>query len=474
MSEQTTSQSSKGPIGIGIDFGTSNSSIALFDGETVKTVTFHCKGEERDHMPTAIYLNKELMPIVGFEALDTFLKDNAGRRIELVKEEVGNFQMSVAGTEKAGTKADAEGITVDVNAHAWTDLNLPGRLFRGVKSWLGEAEIERVKVFDRKLRTVALVTPILESFKKHCKRSNPYQAIHLGRPVNFEGSSEKASEVALSRLKEASEYAGLSPTCFYLEPVAAILSFLKARRPQPGEHFLCFDFGGGTLDLCIVETTADGFEILATEGTGLGGDAIDRLIFEKKLFPEFGKGLKVPRRNRPDELAEFRFQDYAELLLNWPNAYQLNTRELREQILQGMRIGGEGEKKLNRLRSLILNNLSYQLFQAVEAAKVRLSNEEETTIEFPELNLNVRFTREELNSYLDEPLQRIEKVVTSILEKSKLPTEKIDAIVCTGGSSRIPIVQSKLTEIIGRPILEHDAFTGIATGLAIANYLGYE
>ena len=51
---------------------------------------------------------------------------------------------------------------------------------------------------------------------------------------------------------------------------------------------------------------------------------------------------------------------------------------------------------------------------------------------------------------------------------------ELDGVVCTGGSSEIPAVRNHLETLLDAPIIQHDSFTGIAAGLAIANYLGYE
>lgn len=463
-----------GEVGIGIDFGTSNSSIAIYDGKQVRNVKIKNSDLESNYMPTAIYMTRELVPETGFAAIDRYLRDNAGRCIRLGREEVGKFTITVGGTEKAGTVAEQEGITIDVNAHALTDLDVPGRLFRSIKRWLGQTDVERVKVFSRNYRLVALLTPILQTLAAQYDESPLHAHLHFGRPVEFEGNEQDSSAVACQRLEEASSHAGMPPIRFYPEPVAAIVSYIYAKPWEPGKTYLSFDFGGGTLDLCVIRTTDDNFEILSIQGISLGGDAIDKIIYEKKLFPELGQGVMVrDKRDRDGDLVEFRFREYADLLLDWQNTYQLNSPVHRDRIMEGMRVGGTAAEKLKKLRALIVSNHSYEIFRAIEKAKIALSSHDETYIHLPELDLKLTLTRHEFESYLHSPLQQIRDVVTQSIAASGLKAGDIDGVVCTGGSSRIPIIRQTLGEILNKPVEEHDTFTSIASGLAIANYHGY-
>jgi len=463
-----------GEFGIGIDFGTSNSSIAIYDGKQVRNVKIKNRELESSYMPTAVYMTRELIPETGFAAIDRYLSDNAGRCIKLGREEVGRFTITVGGTEKAGTVAEQEGITIDVNAHALTDLDVPGRLFRSLKRWLGQPDIERVKVFAKNYRLVALLTPILQTLAAQYDEAPLHAHVHLGRPVAFEGNTPDASGIACQRLEEACGHAGMPPIRFYPEPVAAIVSYLYAKPWEMGKTYLSFDFGGGTLDVCVIRTTEDSFEILSIDGISLGGDAIDKIVFAKKLFPELGQGVKVKsRRNRNGALVEFRFREYADLLLDWQNTYQLNSPVHRDRIMEGMRVGGEAAEKLKRLRALIVSNYSYEIFREIERAKIALSTANDTRIDLPGLDLQLVLTRQEFESFLSEPLQQIRKVVTTSIATAGLAASDIDGVVCTGGSSRIPLMRETLADIMGQPVEEHDTFTSIASGLAIANYHGY-
>ena len=76
-------------IGVGIDFGNSNSTVALYDGRRIRYVPIDPHARNPQIMPTAVYINRELLPMVGTRGIDSYLDDNTGRTIRLRKAKVG-------------------------------------------------------------------------------------------------------------------------------------------------------------------------------------------------------------------------------------------------------------------------------------------------------------------------------------------------------------------------------------------------
>jgi hypothetical chaperone protein len=458
-------------IGVGIDFGTSNSSVATFDGQELRCLKILDGGGGNDFVPTATYISRSLLPLTGSDAINQYLEDNQDRQINLTKEHVGDIDI----TTGFGDIDDAR--TITVHAHAWTDQELPGRLFREIKSWLGREDIERIWVFERPFTLAALITPIFEKLRNtytHCETDPAPTGVHVGRPVRFVGKGTEVDSRALARLTSATRFAGIEDPDFFLEPEAAALSYLHAHPVDAGAIYLVFDFGGGTLDLSVIRAKQVGFHVLASEGIGLGGNTIDRLILERKVFPEIGQGASTWRNEASrDETVEFRFTEFAELLLDWQNAYQLNTPRSRHQIRLGIEYGGESATKLRRLRSIVINNLSYRILRAVEEAKIRLSSQFETEIVVPEIDLEIPINRLDIEAVLAGPLKQIDRIVGISLAQAGVRKHDLMGVVCTGGSSHIPQVRAHLERLLGTSIFVHDAFTGIAAGLAIANFQGW-
>ncbi len=109
--------------GIGIDFGTTNSTVALYDGERVRYLPLD-PADGGEVMPTALYLSRERQAAVGRAAIERYTRDNTGRTVRLSAEEVGVITVTVAGTDQT-PGADDGAITNRFDVHAWTDQELP-------------------------------------------------------------------------------------------------------------------------------------------------------------------------------------------------------------------------------------------------------------------------------------------------------------------------------------------------------------
>ena len=461
-------------IGIGLDFGTSNSAAAWYDGEKVRMIPL----EKCDAiMPTAMHLDRELITLTGEAAVSQYIDENRDRIVELTPEVIAKASMVTAEANSADPHSEAETETSSVYGQPWVDRGMPGRLFRGVKRLLGNSSIKRLLVFDHPFRLVALITPILLRIRQAIEESlaEPLANIHFGHPVLFEGKENLRNNLAFDRLSEACGHAGIKKLTFYPEPVAATLSYRNDEQSPDSGCVLTVDFGGGTLDLSVVEYSGTRFDVLSTSGISLGGDHIDQLIFKELLFPHFGKG-EIWSRVKDGRLIEndFPFEEYEAKLLNWAVTYILNQNQYRSKIIDRIAQGGEGKEKFERLLELITHNLSYLVFQAIKDAKAALSNVEETIIDVPELDLAVSFSRDQFESIMTDMLLRIENVTEEVLHRSGRGRADIDIVIRTGGSSQIPAVKTLLEEQFPGKVTEHDPFTSVAAGLAIANYHGYE
>ena len=212
-------------IGIGIDFGTSNSAAAWYDGTRVRLVDLE---HDDTIMPTATHLDRELHTKTGIAAVQQYIEENRDRIVELTSEVVGKSQLLIGERDIEDPESEAEVTSVAVYSQPQVDRGLPGRLFRGVKRLLGNASIKRLLVFDHPFRLVALITPVLLHVRYCIEKavSEPIEDVHVGHPVKFEGHDALRNQLALSRLGEACHHAGFAHVSFYPEPVAATLSYL--------------------------------------------------------------------------------------------------------------------------------------------------------------------------------------------------------------------------------------------------------
>ena len=488
-------------IGIGLDFGTTNTTVAVADGDQITYLTLDPLAIPTTVMPTALYIRRTMDHSVGSIAIASYLGDNAGRVVRLRKIDIGAIAMTVTASDGGSAPGHSEGdaVEVAVRVRGDDDAELPGRLFRGLKSYLGIRTHERFKVFDRQFRTVALVTLILSEIRRCIEASGRTVdgGVHIGRPVRFVGDDD-ANAIAMARVEEACRHAGFTDFTFYPEPVAASLSYLHSqrlaapeaarsapvrrgllaaasdvRRHEP-QLLLTFDFGGGTLDLCLLESRDGQFRVLGTEGLPLGGNLIDQLIIKRLVFPELGEGAPIKSaRHLSHADTVFPFYRYADYLLNWQMAYMMNQPDLMDTLFAGIRSGPDQQRKLARLWRLVRGNYAYALLNATERAKARLSETEHTAIALPDIDLEVPFDRPRLEQILEPVVDAVGGAVTTLLDKTRVAAERVDRVVCTGGSSQLLPVQARLEELFPGRIERFDFYRSIAGGLALASARGY-
>jgi len=83
-------------LSVGLDFGTSNSSVAVYDGSTLRLVPLDPVAREPSVMRSVLYLTRAGERYVGQEALDRYLAENIGRPVRLERRFVGNVTMTFA------------------------------------------------------------------------------------------------------------------------------------------------------------------------------------------------------------------------------------------------------------------------------------------------------------------------------------------------------------------------------------------
>ncbi len=468
--------------GVGIDFGTSNSAAAWYDGERVMLVELE---SDAAIMPTATHLDRQLQTSTGQAAVDQYIEENRDRIVELTPELIARSAMVTAEANPDDPFSEAEVSSENVYGQPWVDRGMPGRLFRGIKRLLGNPEIKRLLVFDHPFRVVALVTPVLVRIRQAIEQAisdtdsdtgpGTLGDVHFGHPVVFEGHDRQRNQIAFERLREACRYAGIHSLAFFPEPVAATLSYLHDKHALDQGRVMTLDFGGGTLDLSVVEFAGVSFKVLSTAGMSLGGDHIDQLIFRELLFPLLGKG-EIWRRVKDGRVIEneFPFDEFADKLLNWTVTYTLNQNRYRSRVADCIRQGGPAAEKFERLDDLITHNYSYVVFQAIKDAKARLSDDDETLLDIPELDVCIPFTRQQLEAMMQSMLQDIEGIIDHVIDLAGCDQSDIDVVIRTGGSSQIAAVKRLLEARFPSRVTEHDPFTSVAAGLAIASYHGYQ
>lgn len=290
----------------------------------------------------------------------------------------------------------------------------------------------------------------------------PVTRLTVGWPVRF-SEEAVAEELARTRLRQAWQLATDAEISFVEEPVAAIQHFAHRAGLGKRAHVLVFDFGGGTLDVSVSRLEDGRALSLATNGVPIGGDLIDSRLVETRLAPLFGEEARYKRTGLPLPRHLFR------RLQSWQTLNELNKPEYVE-LMDRARFECDQPDKIARLETLVKRNYGLAFFQAVERAKVLLSDaaEAEVRLDAPGLDIAQRISRDEFESAVSPQVRKAEECALEAVAAAKLAPTDIDLVVTTGGSSQIPAFQKMLRGAFPKAEFEaSDAFTSVAAGLAV-------
>ncbi len=256
-----------------------------------------------------------------------------------------------------------------------------------------------------------------------------------------------------------------------LEPIAAALHYENTLDRE--QVVLVADLGGGTSDFTIMRLSPDrkgrdnrGLDILANGGVYIGGDMFDSQIMAHKLFKYFGEGSTFTSLGKTlpfpaHLLAKIR---------KWQLIPFLKDSHTRQIIRELLKTSSDVES-IQRLKSLIEDNLGFALFRAIEKAKIGLSDHDQEEIFFDELGILIyeTLTREEFGIIIGEEIRQFDKCVNRVIERSGVGIADIQAVFVTGGTSLVPRVQSFLVGKFGQDKLRTgDTFTSVVAGLALS------
>ncbi len=420
---------------IGIDFGTTNSSVAMSSGDDVKLVQFASGSGTVESYRSILFLQQ--------------IKDGMRSRLH------------------STTGPDA--------IEAYLQAEHSGRLVQSLKSWLTSRTLTGTEIFGRRYTLEELIGRILGDLRMHAERSfgMPVRDVVVGRPVRFVGAENPDDDAfAEGRLRAAFLQAGYDSVRFELEPVGAAYHYESTLDHD--ELILIGDFGGGTSDFSLLHVGPairrrgrQASDLRGNSGIGLAGDALDAKIVRKLVSPELGLGTMEQALGKT--LPAVPNWVYAKLE-HWHHLSFLRTRAVVE-MLKGAHTRAFEPEKIEALQTLIDEDLGYQLHRAVGRLKVDLSSAETAEFRFTDGALNIRATveRSSFESWIGEELAAIAECVDGLMTSSGIPASAVDRVFLTGGTSFVPAVRRIFAERFGAErVVTGNEFTSVARGLALS------
>lgn len=421
-------------LAVGIDFGTTNSSVARATPDGVELVTFANAGPSSRSI---LYLEKAARGILsntGPAAIDRYLADHR------------------------------EGLP-------------SGRLIQSLKSYLPSRSLTGTEVFGRNYTLEDLISRILRDLRQRAEQQfgAPIRHAVAGRPVRFVGAETPEDDAyALARLRAAYLGAGFDSVTFEFEPLAAASAYQATLSPQaPAQTILIGDFGGGTSDFSLLRVGAAGErQVLGTSGLPFAGDAFDARLVRKLISPALGSESLARGPKAIPAVPAWIYRN----LERWHYLSFLRTRNVLE-ILTTARKRALEPDKIDALLALIDEDLGYQLHQAVQRTKTALSEHNHATFAFagPDagtLELRTSVTRAEFEDWIDPELTATAATVDALLQASSLAPAQVHRVFLTGGTSFVPAVRRIFESRFPGRVVAGNEFTSVAQGLALAALSG--
>ena len=417
-----------------IDFGTSNSAVAIPDGAAMRLIELEPGFRT---MPTAVFYPGEV-------------------------DARGSAAPAPCEFGRAAIAAYVDGID--------------GRLMRSMKSILGSSLVEQTTDVGggRGVRFLDIVATYL----RHLKRSAE-AAAHatvdravVGRPVYFVDDDAERDAQAEAALRSAAASAGFREIVFQYEPIAAAFDHEQAVTRE--EKVLVADIGGGTSDFSLVRVGPERKakvdrkgDILANHGVHIAGTDFDRRIELASIMPLLGYGAYGPSIDGapPREVPSAVYFDLA----TW---HLINTVYNPQRVaeLRQMRAFYAEPRHHARLLRVLAERLGHDLLARAEAAKIEVAEGGVTCIDLDriESGLAVSVRHETAHQALDADADRIVDVARETVRQAGLPATAIEALYFTGGSTGLRLLTDRLAGAFpAATVVRGDRFASVATGLGL-------
>jgi len=347
---------------VGIDFGTSTSEIAFINGVGKPEVIANHLGEFVT--PSVVYIDKDHKPIVGTPALEKFLLEPENTVIE-IKRLLGKDEI------------------LTIRGRAYTPVDIASYIV----SYLVDCAS---KYSDQSVSGAVITVPA------------------------FSTDAQRRATISVG------EKCGLKVERLINEPTAASLDYGIDRRADC-DKVLVYDFGGGTLDVTVLELFEGVIEVEASCGNNLlGGKDIDALLID----------------------------------------YIVNSIKKKDKV--------DITSDLNAMT---------RLKRVAEDCKIALSSEEVFDIDLPFLSTNKKgnpigytheMPRSTFNEMITELVESTANQINSALKDADLSRSDIDLVLLVGGTTKIPFVSSFLESELGIvPKSHHDPVLSVVRGAAI-------
>jgi hypothetical chaperone protein len=413
----------------GIDFGTTNSALAIYNQDTQKI-------EHTFIIPSLIYFDEHRHPdgsanyVIGEDAISAYL---------------------------------AKG--------------MKGRFIKSVKQVLSRPSFTETRIQNKRYNAAELVAIILKELKGRADEliGTDCRRAVIGRPVFFDDDDVQKDNLAQTRLNKAAMLAGFDDVRFQLEPIGAAFAYESTLKKK--ERVLVADFGGGTTDFTYLildpekvgshDRTSD---MMANGGIYVGGDSLDAAFMWEKGTPYFGKYTQYEAT--PGKRLTVPKSLFANIC-SWEQMNFFNGIRIQKDLEDYYHFSGR-DPKFKNLITLIEHNLGYSVFQAIEKVKITLSDADHALFAYHQMGIDINedVPLADYEKIITKDVERISTYLDKFMKQNSIVASDIDSLFLTGGTSQVRSIQQLFKERFPHTNLNAgDHFKSVAIGLAYSGYL---
>jgi hypothetical chaperone protein len=431
---QPTNTSAQGEGFVAIDFGTSNSAVALPTGASEGGVKLVELEPGHPTMPTAVFYRADT-PSTQLEAERLY-----GR---------------------AAVAAYIEGVD--------------GRLMRSMKSILGSSLLDQGTDIGagRSVRYRDVVTGYLRRLKglAEAEAGHELKRVVLGRPVFFVDDEPARDAQAQAALQAAAHEVGFAEVHFQYEPIAAALD--HESKIDHEQLVLVADIGGGTSDFSLVRVGPSRHgraerrdDILGNHGVHLAGTDFDRHVELASILPLLGYRARRPEMRKGETPREVPSGVYFDLA-TW---HLINTVYAPQRLaeLRSMKSWYADPAHHARLLTTVQERLGHALAGAAEQAKidVALNGHADIDLSLVERGLQSTLAEDQAAGALEADLERIVQAAAETARMAGVAASDVDVLYFTGGSTGLtPLVDRIAAGFPAAQRVRGDRFASVAQGL---------
>jgi len=407
-------------LSCGIDFGTSNSSIAIDSKGEISLVPVENASVT---IPSAIFFQqRDNKAYYGRKAISLFFEREPGRFMRSLKRVLGTSLMS-------------QGTMVNGTSMNFTTI---------IAAFLTQLKEKADEVAGQEIESVV-----------------------MGRPVHFVDNNQAADAQAQVELNAIAQRVGFKHIEFQFEPIAA--AFAHEARLTTEKLAIVADLGGGTSDFTVIKLsnksihkTDRSSDILANTGVRIGGNDFDKDLSLAAIMPELGyrstygdKGLDVPLKP---------YHDLAE----WSKVNFLYTPRLIMQMKQLLHQSHD-KTRFSRLVKVLQDETGHTLLAEAEGTKIALTDHEvhKATLDFIEAGFFIPVERNVFEEAIREEVEKISASARQCLQEAGISNKAIELVILTGGSTEVHSIQAEFKRLFPKAaIADENKLSSVGLGLA--------